>query len=26
LNQRIASISRKVAVTFAGLPMVLKDE
>ena len=26
LNQRVASIARKVAVTFAGLPMVLKDE
>ncbi len=25
-NQRIASIARKVVVTFAGLPMVLKDE
>jgi adenosylcobinamide kinase/adenosylcobinamide-phosphate guanylyltransferase len=26
LNQRIASIARKVAITFAGLPMVLRDE
>ncbi len=25
-NQRIASVARKVVVTFAGLPMVLKDE
>ncbi len=25
-NQRIASLSRKVVITFAGLPMVLKDK
>lgn len=25
-NQRIASVARKVVITFAGLPMVLKDE
>ncbi len=26
LNQQIAAVSRKVLMTFAGLPMVLKDE
>ena len=26
LNQRIASVAKKVLITFAGLPMVLKDE